>query len=183
MNAYFRQAALKGECSGEAALPIFEGCRRLARVLLSVKWKDLAKEILGSALDSTCFANGTSVFEFQPLSVRRDVMRAIWIVIKDWPDRLVSAMRIAAVPRYAFDHEKHDTPLWMQYGLARISPARPRLLHREEVYEMCAWLVRQDHVASKHVVANAFGIGPWCFEQVAFHGAVKRFNRVHVHLQ
>lgn len=167
----------------EAAVDVFDGLRRLARVVLQERSAVLNERILKDAINPDRFSDGHAVLEFQRLSVRKKVFRVLRELLSDWPHTFAELIRDGGLPRYAFDHEGRRLPFWVQFGLARVFLARPRRLSAREVFGMCQWLrVGKESVTSKEV-ALAFGMDAWCFDQPVFLRTISRFRHRRAHRQ
>lgn len=166
---------------GYFALPLFEGLRRLVRVVLSAKWSDLALKVRGIQLTPVRFANGTAAFEFQHIATRREVLSVVWVLLKNWPNRFLAKMREASIPRHAFDQEGQPVPFWLQQGLDHVPGTQPRVLEEEEVLGMCRWLAHQGERVTWTSVLEAFGIEHCSFKQPCITPALVRFAQESSH--
>lgn len=171
----------RGSCQigrqGHLALGLMEGLRILVRVILRPKWQDGAHLVLGHRIGMLRSGRRAIMFEHQPMSIRRQVMRVLWEILQDWPTGFRHIMRRADIPRYAFDVEGKQVPFWLQTALDDVPGVQPRIVDKEEWRSACRWLRAQEKPVTRASLLATMDIGSSPFGQPYLSDALEEFHR------
>lgn len=102
-------------------LPLFWGLRALSTALLSRAGEDLVLRLTGQPLPELPSPGTKRDIENQPLCVRRQVMRALWPLLEDWPHQFRAHLRRGRARRWWFTGERGLLPFWLQVEVDRLT--------------------------------------------------------------
>lgn len=116
-------------------LTLFLGLRALATALLSGAGAELVLRLTGQPLPASPSPGSKRDIENQSLCTRRQVMRAMWPLLEDWPHQFRTHLRLGRARRWWFTWDRGPLPFWLQVEVDRLTlnypPGPPVRIHRQ----------------------------------------------------